>query len=99
MVWQVQCQVRGCDTGGVNQVGVFQVGAYLTDPDCGTVTERSEDLKAHIAMVHDRDRMEFKSAAKKRLRLRLRNLLHKLKCTRQRQPGWRLLMDPQHLAT
>ena len=46
-------------------MGVFQAGPYLTDPDCGTVTERSEYLKAHIAMVHDRDQMEVEAATKK----------------------------------
>ena len=46
-------------------MGVFQAGPYLTDPDCGTVTERSKDLKVHIAMVDNRDRMEVEAAAKK----------------------------------
>ena len=65
MVRQVACQVAGCDTGGYNLLGVLVVGPYLTDPDCTNVTERSEDLKQHIAMVHDRCRIESEAEARK----------------------------------
>ncbi len=57
MVRQVACQVAGCNSGRYNPLGVLVAGPYLTDPDCGNVSERSEDLKQHIAMVHDRARV------------------------------------------
>ena len=65
MVRQVACQVAGCSSGGYNPLGVLVAGPYLTDPDCGNVSERSEDLKQHIAMVHDRARVEAEAEAKR----------------------------------
>ena len=64
MVRQVACQVSGCVTGGYNPLGVFVAWPYLTDPDCSTVTERSDDLKQHIAMVHNHDRLEKEADAR-----------------------------------
>ncbi len=63
MVRQVTCQVSGCGVGGYNPLGVFVAGPYLTDSDCHTVTERSEDLKTHIPMVHDRGRITIEAEA------------------------------------
>ena len=57
--------MSGCVTGGYNPLGVLVAGPYLTDPDCGTVTERSEDLRTHITMVHDQGRLDKEADAKK----------------------------------
>ena len=65
MVRQVTCQVSGCGVGGYNPLGVFMAGPYLTDADCQTVKERSEDLKDHIAMVHDRGRIFIEAEARR----------------------------------
>ncbi len=65
MVRQLQCQVSGCITGGYNVDGVFQAGPYLTDSDCVTVAERSEDLKQHLVMVHELDRLEREAYTRK----------------------------------
>ena len=31
-------------------------GPFMTDPECETVTQRMEDLQAHIKMVHDHEK-------------------------------------------
>ena len=33
--------------------GEERSGPFMTDPECETVTQRMEDLQAHIKMVHD----------------------------------------------
>ena len=64
MVRQVACQVAGCTTGGYNSLGVLVAGPYLSDPDCGNIPERAEDLRQHIVMVHDRDRLVKEAEAR-----------------------------------
>ena len=64
MVRQVVCQYTGCTTGGYILEGVFQEGPYITDPDCGSIAERKEDLQLHISMVHDASRLEKEAEAK-----------------------------------
>ena len=53
MVKQVTCQYPGCSTGGSDKDGAHIPGPYLTDSDCSSVKERSEDLDRHIKMVHE----------------------------------------------
>ena len=36
--------------------GVDRPGSFFTDPECGTVHERLEDLQQHVNMVHDHAR-------------------------------------------
>ena len=46
---RVQCQVDGCKSGR-DEDGNPE--PYWTDPDCGSVAERSNDLRDHVQMVH-----------------------------------------------
>ena len=61
---QVPCQVKGCDTGWTNLDGEFQEGVYYTDPECGNVSERSQDLRDHVAMAHEHQTKEIEAKAK-----------------------------------
>ncbi len=65
MVRQVNCQVPGCTTGGINPLAVFKAGPYMTDPDCETVAERAADLSSHVEMVHNHARKEKEAEARK----------------------------------
>ena len=33
--------------------GVERPGPFITDPECGTIQERLDDLQQHVKMVHD----------------------------------------------
>ena len=44
-VKQVKCQVRGCTSGEDG-------GPFVTDEDCATVTERTNELKEHSYQAH-----------------------------------------------
>ena len=53
---QVKCQVPGCNSGWVDLDGEEHSGPFFTDPECETVTQRQEDLAAHVKMVHDHEK-------------------------------------------
>ena len=63
MVRQVNCQVPGCTTGGINPLGVHVPGPYLTDPDCSSVAERAADLAQHVECAHNFARKERETEA------------------------------------
>ena len=61
---QAKCQVADCDTGWTNLDGDFVEGPYMTDPDCSNVTERQQDLRDHVDMVHNHPNKQIEARAK-----------------------------------
>ena len=62
--WQVKCQVPGCTAGWTNADGEDQEGPYYTDPDCSSVTERSQDQKDHVTINHEHEKTMMEARAK-----------------------------------